>query len=282
MRPHRLFGLLGLFGLLALVSGPTSGQDAKDAPAAGQPGSYISSPFRAFIVADDRWPPKVDEKTQQKTPDPKDRTNKVHDLVTEYGLNPTVAIFVRTDPARLKTDFEAGKFGAGRLAQQVNSLLTERTYNGVYKGARLAGFVMFLTLDFREVEVDPASGAIKKLDKSTGTTKLLPGKGADGSETKQEVDKEYPDDEYRDVYATSIRDLSNAVKAQYVPFGLAGGQTKAVAQFGIKPETEVTVIIYDKLKIAKRWEFPAEGPNDEQIKEIIEATKEMVTSRFKP
>ena len=42
------------------------------------------------------------------------------------------------------------------------------------------------------------------------------------------------------------------------------------------------MILYDKLKIVKRWEFTPDGPNEEQVKEIIEATKEMVTSRFKP
>jgi hypothetical protein len=281
MRPHRLFGLFGLCGLLALVSGPAPGQDEKE-PAAGQPGSFVATTFRAYIVTDDRWPPVIDEKTQKKTADPKDRTNKIHDLVTENGLNPVVAIFVRTDVAKLKNDFDAGRFGAGKLAQQVNNLLTDKAYNGVFKGARLAGFVMFLQLDFYEVDVNPMSGQVTKTDKHTGWTKLVTIKGADGSETKVEVDKEYPDDEYRDEYASRIRDLSNAVKAQYIPFGLAPVQSKSVAKFGIKPNTEVTVIIYDKLKIVKRWEFPADGPNDEQIKEIIDATKEMVNNRFKP
>lgn len=280
MRPHRLFGLFGLFGLAATLSGPAPGQEAADANA-GQKGTFVSTTFRAYIVADDRWPPKVDSKTQKKESDPKDRTNKIHDLVTEHGLNPVVAIFVRTDPDRLKNDVTGGRFAVGKLALEVNNLLTDKAHNGLYKGARLAGFVMFLRLDFFEAVIDPDTGVVKKTDKQTGWTKLVTVKGADGTETKVEMDKEYPDDEFRDDYATKVRDLSNAVKAQYVPFGLAAQQSKAIAKLGIKPEAEVTVLIYDKLKIHGRWEFGAEGPSDEQIKEIIDATKEMVGNRFK-
>lgn len=279
MRRDRLFGLFGLFGLLALVSGAAAGQDE---PAAGQPGSFVSTTFRAFIVTDDRWPPEVDPKTQKKTPDPKDRTNKIHDLVTEFGLNPTIAIFVRTDLDKLKGDATAGRFGVGKLATEVNNLLTDKVHNGVYKGARLAGFVMFLRLDFFEAVLDQETGAVKKSDKQTGWTKLVTVKNADGTETKVEMDKEYPDDEFRDDYSSKVRDLSNAVKAQYIPFGLTAMQSKAAAKMGIKPTAEVTVILYDKLKVVKRWEFGAEGPTDEQVKEIIDATKEMVNSRFKP
>lgn len=281
MRPHRLFGLFGLFGLVglvALVSGPAGGQDDKGA---GEPGSFVATTFRAFIVADDRWPPVVDEKTQKKVPDPKDRTNKSHDLVTEFGLNPTVAIFVRTDLDRLKGDATAGRFGAGKLALEVNNLLTDKAHNGVYKGARLAGFMMFLRLDFFEAVLDPDKGEVKKSDKQTGWTKLVVVKNADGTETKVEMDKEYPDDEFREEYASKVRDLANAVKAQYIPFGLASQQSKAIARFGLKPAADVTVVIYDKLKVVKRWEFPADGPTDEQIKEVIAATKEMVDNRFK-
>jgi hypothetical protein len=277
MRRHRLFGLFGLFGLLALVSGSVAGQDE----AAGQPGSFVATTFRAFIVTDDRWPPVTDEKTQKKERDPKDRTNKIHDLVTENGLNPMVAIFVRTDLDKLKGDATAGRFGVGKLALEVNNLLTDKVHNGVYKGARLAGFVMFLKLDFFEAVLDE-KGEVKKSDKQTGWTKLVTVKNPDGSETKVEMDKEYPDDEFRDEYASKVRDLSNAVKAQYIPFGLAPVQSKSVAKLGIKPTADVTVILYDKLKVVKRWEFGADGPTDEQIKEIIEATKEMVNSRFKP
>ena len=168
MRRHRLFGLFGLFGLLALVSGSVAGQDE----AAGQPGSFVATTFRAFIVTDDRWPPAVNEKTQKKETDPKDRTNKIHDLVTEFGLNPMVAIFVRTDLDKLKGDATAGRFGVGKLALEVNNLLTDKVHNGVYKGARLAGFVMFLKLDFFEAVLDE-KGEVKKSDKQTGWTKLV-------------------------------------------------------------------------------------------------------------
>jgi hypothetical protein len=248
MRTRRMFGL---FGLLTLASALAPAQEAKQPPP-GQPGAFVPSTFRAFIVTDDRWPPKVSPPVKPEDRDPKDRTNKIHDLVTENGLNPVVAVFIRTDLGKLTADA-----GPLRLARAVNGLISQP----VYRGSRLAGFVMFLQIE--------------------GGTKTVALKDKDGNQTKVEMDLEYPDDERRDEYAAKVRDLSNAVKTPHVPFGLAPKQSKSVATFGLKETDEVTVIIYNRLKIVKRWELPTDGPTDEQIKQIIAATEEMVTGMKK-
>jgi hypothetical protein len=248
MRTGRLLGTFGLFGLLTLAAAAQEGKG----PAAGQPGAFVPSAFRAFIVVDDRWPPKVNPPVKPEDRDPKDRTGKIHDLVTENGLSPVVAIFVRTDLGKLTPDA-----GALRLAKAVNGLISQP----VYRGSRLAGFVMFLQLE--------------------AGTKTVAIKGKDGEAKKIEMDLEYPDDEKRDEYAARVRDLYNAVKTPHVPFGLAPKQSKSAAAFGLKDGADVTVIIYNRLKIVNRWEFPIDGPTDEQIKQIIAATEEMVTGMKK-
>jgi len=69
---------------------------AQDPPAAKPPdatkGGDVPSAFRSFLVWDKRYP----------ADDVRNRTNKPHCLVCEYGLNPVVVVFapkVPTDPA---------------------------------------------------------------------------------------------------------------------------------------------------------------------------------------
>src|SRR4051812_24870930 len=73
---------------------PPPGQD--DPPKAGKR-APIPSGFRAYVVLDDRYPHHgpADAKPDTLKPDqrdPKDRTDKMHDLVGENGLSPVVAV----------------------------------------------------------------------------------------------------------------------------------------------------------------------------------------------
>ncbi len=109
-----------LAGLTAAVA-----QDEKPKPATG--GASIPAGFRAFIAADERYPAKGKEA------DPRNRANKMHDLVVEHGLNPTVAIFTRTAPA------DDGV--AAKLAKQLDPLVT------THRGNSFGVFLVYLTLD---------------------------------------------------------------------------------------------------------------------------------------
>jgi len=118
--------LLGFAGLAAAASLLT----AQDAP----PAAAVPSAFRSFVVADDRYAPKATPIKAPEDRDPRDRTDKLHCLVCEYGLNPAAIVFTRATPA------EDGP--AAKLARQFDSILQGRE-------ARSNSFnaaVVFLTL----------------------------------------------------------------------------------------------------------------------------------------
>ena len=93
---------------------------------------------------------------------------------------------------------------------------------------------------------------------------------------------EYPDDEKRDQYATEIRDLATNLKTTNVVFGLAPAKSKANTTWGIGETDEVTVIVYHRLRVKNRWTFKAaDGPTDDQVKEIIAAAEETITGEKK-
>src|SRR6478736_3128177 len=124
--------------------------DPKDKSTA-QKGEWVPATFRAFLVADGRFPPKVSPPVKAEDRDPRDRTRKMHDLVGENGLSPVVAVFVRSDP----TDLPGS--GVVKLAQALDKKIPD------YRGDKLSGFVQFLWLDAPEKAV--------ALVEADGTTK---------------------------------------------------------------------------------------------------------------
>ena len=105
MRRGWATGAITLAGLVAGVA--VQGQDEKTLLAAGAP---VPAGFRAYIVADDRFAPKVSPPKRQDDRDPRDRTKMMHDLVVEHGLNPTVAVFAR---GKLEKDSPAARLAQG-------------------------------------------------------------------------------------------------------------------------------------------------------------------------
>lgn len=246
---NKIVRLFGLFGLA--MAAAAAAQEPKAPASAGKPGDFVPADFRAYIVADDRFPPLVNPPKSPDDRDPRDRTNKIHDLVIENGLAPVVAVFVRADPKDITPTS-----GAGKLAAALDKLLPE------YRGDKLAAFVVFLRLE--------------------GMPKSVTVKNPDGTEAVVELDAEYPDDENRDQYATAIRDLAAGVKAPNVVFALAPAKSKAAAAWGIGDADEVTVVIYNRLRVKNRWTFKAaDGPTDAQVQEIVAATEEMVGGKKK-
>ena len=228
------------------------------------PPDVLPSTFRMFMVTDNRFEPLKDEEGNflkgpdgKNVPSPKNRTGKIHCLVCEYGLNPTVAIFVRTDAKMLGADS-----GVGKLTKQVNALIPK------YRSDKLGAFVAFLRLDF---------------DGKAGTKIVtVKTKRPDGTEIEEkvEVDQEYPDDEKRDIYANDIRDLEAALPAPNVPFGLAPEKSKAISAWKIGDD-EVTVIFYYRMRIiGQPWRFAkAADLTDEKIAEIIKSIESMFAAK---
>lgn len=246
----------GLAGLLCLSA---SGQD----PKVNIPPDAVPATFRMYLVTDYRFPfLKNPDNTPKKGADGKDvrdardRTEKMHCLVCDYGLSPVVAVFVRADAKTLGADS-----GVGKLAKRLDALIPR------YRADKLAGFVAFLQLEAGEKTV-------------TGKTKQ-----PDGTEVESMVvlDFEYPDDEKRDVYAKDIRDLANGLNTPNVPFGLAATKSKALTAWGVAEKDEVTVIVYYRMRrVGTPWRFAqAADLTDAKIDAILDATEEKITGKKK-
>lgn len=245
MTPRRTAGLAAGLVLAAAAAAQEPKADPKAASTA-QKGEWVPTTFRAFLVADGRFPPKVPDPKKAEDRDPRDRTAKMHDLVGENGLSPVVAVFVRSDP----TDLPGS--GVVKLAQKLDKKIPE------YRGDKLSGFVHFLWLDAPAKAVALAN--------------------PDGTTTNVELDGEFPDDEKRDQHAEAVLKLANEAKAPNVPFGLAPNKGKSLDAWGLKADDKVTVVVYNRLRVKDRWTFPAAGPTDEQVATIIKAAEDMIAN----
>ena len=253
MRTRTLFAVPGLAALFALSCLAGRAQE----PKAQLPPDVVPSTYRMFLVTDKRFESLKDDEGKpligpdgKQVANPKNRTGKIHCLVCEYGLNPTVAIFVRADAKTLGADS-----GVGKLAKQVNALVPK------HRADKLGAFVAFLRLDF---DGKPGTKVV------TVKTKRPDGTEA---ENKVEQDQEYPDDEKRDAFAKDIADLEAALPAPNVPFGLAPEKSKANAAWKIADTDEVTVVFYHRMRIVGQpWRFAkAADLTDAKIAEIVKS-----------
>lgn len=194
----------GLAGLL--LAAAAVAQDEKKADEKPPAADAVPANFRSFIVSDDRFDAK----------NVRNRTAKMHDLVTENGLNPVVAVFARSVPA-------GDDAPLAKLVKQLN------THVAKYRASRAAAFVLFLTLE-----------------------------------------KEYPDDETRADKAAAVKAVADQLKAAGVPFGLAAGKSPVVDAWKLGETDDITVVVYHRMKVVKKWSFAADKPpTDDDIKEIL-------------
>jgi hypothetical protein len=216
-------------GVLAgLVAGVAAQAQDEKAPLAA--GAAVPAGFRAYIVADDRFAPKVNPPKRQDDRDPRDRTRMMHDLVVEHGLNPTVAIFAR---GKLEKDSPAA-----RLAQALDPVVARHRANN------LGAYLVFLTLE-KEFPQD---------DRRNAEGQFL-----------------------RDLQADAVRALATELKTPRIPFALAAGKSPQAVAWGVG-ENDLVVVLYDRMKVAKAWAFPAgQAPTDEQIQEIVAAADKLAS-----
>lgn len=108
-------------------------QEKKDAPDAGAGAEEVTKGFRAFIVAEPRFPKE----------DVRHRVGKMQDLVTDHALEPTIAVFSRTIPADANSPLAA-------LVRKIDELQERKEL----KARRLGAFLVFLSLrdEFRKDE----------------------------------------------------------------------------------------------------------------------------------
>ncbi len=117
-------------GLLASL---VAGQDAK--PAGTQPEQVLPGPFTALVVTspDSPKPPEGVVSEDRSNLGDLARVGKFHDFVTQYGLDPTVAVFSRELP-------EGADQPLGKLLKALDQAV------GKNRAARLHAFAVFLTL----------------------------------------------------------------------------------------------------------------------------------------
>lgn len=216
-----------------LVAAFVLGSAALTTPAQDAKPAHVPGPFRVYVVADNRFEPKTKstDKADKDKPaerDPRDRTNKLHDFVTELGQNPVVAVLTRSAPAE---DSPGAKVGKG-LAK----LYADKSLGGTSLGA----FVAFLTLE-KEYAAD---------------------------------DQRTPDGGFvREDKAKQVRALADAVAAPRVPFGLAARTSPQATAWGLGEADDTVVVVYNKTRIVKRWNFPAGGLDDAALKAIMDVAR---------
>ncbi len=213
--------------------------------------NVVPATFRAQLVVDNRFPPKVKPPKDDDDRDPRDRTGKIHCLVCEHGLSPVVAVFVRGNVALDKVQVTDG---LSKLIKGTDTLIPK------YRSDKLAGFAMFLKLE--------------------GGKKAVPVKDpVPGGPENIEVDLEYPHDEMRDAKAAEVKNYAGVVGAENVPFGLHPDKSVSITAFGIGDATPVTVILYNRLRTVQRWELKLDELTDEKVAEVLAATEEMIRGK---
>jgi hypothetical protein len=100
---------------------------------AQEKGGEIAGGFRAFVIAEPRYPES----------DIRNRTGKMPDLVTEHGLNPVIAVFARTVPAEAANPLIP-------VVRKIDELVEK------YKSRKLGAYLVFLALpdEYRKADKD--------------------------------------------------------------------------------------------------------------------------------
>jgi hypothetical protein len=127
-------GIAGLVVALGLAAQEKKDGDDSTAPAGGE---EISQGFRAYVIAEPRFPKE----------DVRNRVGKMQDLVTDHGLEPTIAVFSRTVPADITHP-------VAFIIKKLDALQETKDF----KARRLGAFVAFLGLkdEFRKDETRDA------------------------------------------------------------------------------------------------------------------------------
>ena len=141
MRTMIIVFALGLFTIPIGYAQPPSDEEPN-----------IPDNFRSFIVVDNRFPPKTleDGKTEA---DPRDKTNRMHDMVIEQALSPTVAIYSFEEPG-------AGSSTA-KLIQELQPIVAKNI------ASNLTAFVIYLRLTneypfaLTPIDGDPLKGFVR-------------------------------------------------------------------------------------------------------------------------
>lgn len=211
----------------------------------------VPASFRSYIVMDKRTydgEPKIERDAinniakhiyiKEPRRDPKNRTEKIHDLVGDNALNPVLAVFSRSAP---KADDALSK-----LALELRRILR----NEKYKAMNFGTYLVFLTMD-KEFQLD------EKRDEADAAI----------FNWGMEVGKDTPPS----VDPVSKKKLPGGLEG--VVLGLAGKTTEPVKAWDLGENDDITVVLYHRLKVVQRWKFEKDKFDEDAVKAIIEATE---------
>lgn len=190
-------------------------------------GDEITTGFRAFVVAEPRFPPPEFRDRNGKVeppplgpdgkpiprPDVRNRAGKMPDLVTEHGLNPVVAVFSRTVPAEADNPLVA-------VVRKTDKLVADN------KARKLGAFLVFLTLpdEYRKADKDNTRDAkVKEVEQWVN--------GAKPTKTTVALAE-----------ATVKTDADTLVPEQ-------------VTKMGIEAEDDLVIVFYHQYRVVKRWKY---------------------------
>ncbi len=178
----------------------------------------IPRSFRMYLVSDGRYDLK----------DERNRVGKLHDPVTDFGLNTVIGVFVRGVPAE--------NDAAIALLRKQQELVAK------YRQRRVSAFMAILALK-----------------------------------------KDYADDDDRDKLTTQINALVKGADVPLVSVGLAeatlDGDTvpKQVADWKIGEDDAITIVLYHRFHLVKRWSFKAGvQPTKKDLDELSDAVEKIV------
>jgi hypothetical protein len=135
---------------------------AQEASTGGtQDRQVLPGPFPAYVVTGQVTQPPADGVMSEERQNFRDvgRIGKFHDFVTQYGLDPTVAIFSHDAPPSADQPL-------GKLLQGLNQAVDKN------RGARLHAFAVFLTLKGEFLQDESQSAQIKQIESGAEQLKL--------------------------------------------------------------------------------------------------------------
>ena len=203
------------------------------APAQTPDPDAVPGPVRAFVVADRRFEPKLDAKADPKAAVAAERDPR--------DRTAKIHDFVGEQGLNpvvlvLTRSVPADDGVAAKVAKGVQALVTEKSLGGT----SLAAEVVFLTLE-NEYAADMQ-------------------RTADGGFV-------------REVEAKKVADLAAQLGTPRVVFAVAAKTSATTTAWGLTAADDTVVVVYNRLRIVKRFPFPAGPADDAAVKAVLAAAR---------